>query len=180
MQNFKLMGLVDVSTAKRLVQFSDTLFAENDFRQRHELSPHRDTETIFLRWPVFTGNFLKDLQNAIFRASSVETKAMMLIPFANLVDRVESILGKPIERAIIVRLKAGGVITPHIDEGEHSDITERYHIPIEAYPGSEAVVEDEVVAMREGEVWWFEKHKLHTFYNKSTLPRTHLIVDVLR
>lgn len=180
MENFKFIGRIDVETAKNLVQFSDILFAENDFRQRHELSPHRDTETIFLRWPTFTGNFLKDLQNVMFRAPSVEHGAMRLPAFATLVSQVEELLGKPVERAIVVRLKVGGVITPHIDEGEYADSTERYHIPIQALPGSVSIVGDEILAMQEGEVWWFEKHKLHSFANKSAAPRTHLIVDVLR
>ena len=180
MENFNLIGVVDVSSVKKLMSFSDKLFADNDFRQRHVLSPHRDTETIFLRWPVFTGNFLKDLQNAMLNVPSIEHEPMCIPPFFTLVDQVENVLGRAVERAIVVRLKVGGTITPHIDEGEFADSTERYHIPIEAHPGSVAIVEDEIVSMQEGEVWWFDKHKLHSFSNKSLKPRTHLIVDVLK
>jgi aspartyl/asparaginyl beta-hydroxylase (cupin superfamily) len=84
-----------------------------------------------------------------------------------------------LQRALLVRLQPHGTVYPHIDRGEYYAIRDRYHLPITSPGGSWLCSGGEEIAMREGELWWFDNKATHHSRNDSDEWRTHVIFDLL-
>ena len=80
-------------------------------------------------------------------------------------------------RAILVRLKAGGVIPKHVDAGYTLMSCRRIHMPIISTDEVEFAVGGERQAMNEGELWEINNAREHSVVNKGDDCRVHLIVD---
>jgi aspartyl/asparaginyl beta-hydroxylase (cupin superfamily) len=166
----------------KAVQSRPALWGEITARQDHPLSPHRDTEAIYLRWcqkldipSVFTD--LHAVDYPAFHALHRETWPLLDVIYAN-------VGGRELGRAMIVNLKPGGRIVPHVDEGAYADHFERFHLPLCSAPDNYFHVETddgptETVQMRAGELWWFDHKRTHWVSNQSSEPRIHLIVDIV-
>jgi hypothetical protein len=156
------------------------LWGEITARQDHPMSPHRDTEAVFLRWcrgadvvSVFT-----DLVAVDYPALHVLHRETW--PILDAI--VNAVGGTELGRAMVVNLKPGGFIKPHADEGAYADTFERFHVPLRA-PGEcyfhvDGDGETETVRMKTGELWWFDHKRTHWVGNASVDPRWHLIVDI--
>jgi len=145
-------------------------------RQSFEDSPHKDTECIFLRWASDPNP-----EAAFTDLVAVDYLALRKLPeFRSAVSQVYSeVQGTKLGRAILVKLKPGGVIIPHADEGAYADHYERFHLVLDSEVSTTFYCDGESVEMRPGEVWWFN-HKLeHWVINPTTQSRTHLIVDAV-
>lgn len=84
-----------------------------------------------------------------------------------------------LSRAKIVCLPAGRRVYPHIDRGEYYEVRDRYHLVLRSAKGSWLKSADEEVRMREGELWWFDNHKIHEAFNDGDEDRIHMIFDLL-
>lgn len=145
-------------------------------RQDYAGSAHHDTECIFLRGPVST---TLDPQN--------ELDSEMYLAGRELGEHIDALLeaiGLPIAelgRVMLVRLKPGGQIDRHADEGAYAERFSRFHVPLQSAPGNVFTVHSadlfEVVQMRTGECWWFDHRREHEVCNDSREPRIHLIFD---
>ena len=83
-------------------------------------------------------------------------------------------------RAMLVNLKAGGLIPQHIDTSIIKGETHRVHIPIITNDDVIFKVGDELKNMKQGECWEIynlEQH--HGVNNYSSTDRIHLIFDYL-
>ena len=178
--NFLYKGSVDINPARKALEFNKKLFSIHTFRQSHELSPHRGTETIYLRWPKIVEDFSRNVDEALDGMVSIDYPSLQISAFIDLVNAVRDKIDRPIARAIIVKLKPGEHIYEHVDQGAHAEATERYHLPIETNPESFLRVEDQYVFPEVGDIWWFNKHKPHSAANGGDTNRIHLIVDTPR
>jgi aspartyl/asparaginyl beta-hydroxylase (cupin superfamily) len=91
---------------------------------------------------------------------------------------ITKILKKGLARAAFIKLQPGGTITPHIDQGPFAAATERYHLPITTNPDCFLSSGGETAHAPAGELWYFNKHALHTATNGGSTDRVHLIIDV--
>jgi hypothetical protein len=175
MNHFRKIGEVDISKARIAINVMPQLWNEATFRQEHPLSPHKKTESIYLRWP-------KDYTAyAALYARDYEDKPALRLPiFSSLLLSVEKLIGKSAQRAMIVRLNPNGYISSHIDQGPHAAATDRFHCAIQTNQGSWLKSGDEKIIVLPGEVYWFDKHAMHEAENTGTTPRVHLIVDTLK
>lgn len=82
-------------------------------------------------------------------------------------------------RAKIVCLPAGRQVYPHIDRGDYCRLHQRHHLVLVSALGSWLKAGDEVVRMREGELWWFDNRQVHEARNDGGEDRIHLIFDLL-
>jgi quercetin dioxygenase-like cupin family protein len=80
-------------------------------------------------------------------------------------------------RIMIVRLKTGGEIAPHIDEGAYARYYARFHLVLESNPACVFKAGGELVHMAPGELWWFNHQVEHSVVNNGP-DRTHIIVDL--
>jgi quercetin dioxygenase-like cupin family protein len=175
MKNFKKLGEVDVANANWFINSSPDLWKLETFRQDHPLSPHKDTETIYLAWPK---NY--DAHAALYALDSEYKPCFAFPALKKLLHDTQEVIKKTILRAIIVKLKPGGHISAHIDQGPWAEKTDRYHIILSTNSCATLSVEDEEITGEPGEVWWFNKHASHRALNNGKTDRIHLIVDVLK
>jgi hypothetical protein len=155
------------------------LWGEITARQTTPGTPHRDSETIFLRWPKD-----QSITAAFEELESVDYPALRELPearplFAEVMKRTNA---KELGRALIVKLKGQGQVDQHVDEGKYADAFERFHLVLSTGDGAHFFVEKrpywcEVVHMRERELWWFNHKKRHWVANLSDEPRIHMIID---
>jgi quercetin dioxygenase-like cupin family protein len=173
--HFFKLGEVDVDRAEHVLGLFPAMWSKISFRQEHPLSPHKDTSSIYLRWPAdFTA------YGALHARDSEDKEPLRIKAFAALLRDVENTLDRRAERAMFVKLCPGGRITPHIDQGLHAEATNRYHIAIASNVRAWLRVEDTVKTIPPGEVWFFNKHAMHSAGNDGPTDRIHLIVDTLK
>jgi len=175
MKNFKKIADINITEARNLLGCLPALWTQETFRQDHPLSPHRATETIYLRWPPAMTAYA-----ALYAQDFEDKPALVHKPFRRLLEEVEKTLDKPALRAIFVRLAPRGHIGPHIDQGPFADSTDRYHLGISCPDNCTFFVEDEPKIIQNGELYWFNKQKMHRVVSKSPAPRIHMIVDTAK
>lgn len=165
LNNFRLLASgIDVAPLLAELDDNPQLWDEITLRQGYEGSAHRDTKAIFLRW-------CSDLsvKSAFLSKEAVDYPALAKLPAARpfLKDG----------RALVVNLRAGGRVTPHIDQGLYSEEFMRTHLVLSARPGVLFHSGGETVEMRTGELWWFNHRTTHSVENNSGADRLHLIID---
>lgn len=83
-------------------------------------------------------------------------------------------------RCLFAKLKAGGQVPLHIDNGEYFDKTIRIHFPIVTNPQAVMLAGGRAVHMQAGEVWALNNSGVHGVINgHASEARTHMICDFL-
>jgi quercetin dioxygenase-like cupin family protein len=163
----------DVSEILAALPQFDEAWAEETWRQTMPYTPHRDSETIYLRRQP--GSRPRDV---IHQLASVATRHMACGPLAHLIDAVTAhVEGRP-ARAMLVRLAPGGRVTPHADSGTYADATERFHVALVTNPGAWFQFGADRYHVPAGSCTAFDKHIEHSAGNDGSQARTHLIVDI--
>lgn len=146
-------------------------------RQDFPGSAHHDTECVFLRWS-------KDQSmEAAFR--NLDADWLPMYPdventvFALLLEAMPPESLHQLGRVILPRLKPGGVINLHTDEGAYAEHYQRFHISLQSDEGNTFTVAGESFHALPGELWWFNHRQPHTVSNASSRARLHLIVDAI-
>lgn len=147
-------------------------------RQDFPGSDHRDTETIYLRGPghmevpadyMAVGNALDYLGNLGALAACTDLMRQAL----------EAIGATDVGYVMVVNLKAGGVVTAHIDEGPYSDHFTRFHLVLSTNGNCMFCVKHESQHMAAGELWQFDHKARHLFANNGDTDRIHIIFDAV-
>jgi len=186
----------DITNALIAVANNEKLFSNVTVRQEYEGTAHKDTETIFLRagdnFNQYTNAGKKDDPK---RQRELIDKAVYdVFNDLEMVDRPEynsfpqirplvsslmaCVEGERLGSIAIVKLKPGGKVNPHIDEGSYADYYDRFHIALAGPNGSSLNVESESLQLLPGEAWWFNHHKIHWAENNSDHDRINIIVDI--
>src|ERR1700743_407422 len=148
------------------------LWNQYTFRQEHPLSPHKDTEAIYLRWSEEMS-----AKAAVYDLTCQKKEAEKYFP--DILWKIEEIIKTPILRAAFVKLNPGGSIAEHADGGPWAEITSRFHIGINLN-AAQLFVENEQINILPGEIFWFNKHVRHAASNPGKNARIHLIIDTER
>jgi len=175
--HLELLQHLDVAPLVAQIEANSGLWNRLTIRQTYPGSAHADTKCIFIRGPLgFTPElYFNDLGSADYREEQCALPAVM-----ELVDYVCSMLGvTELGRVLLVKLKAGGAITPHVDEGSYADHFSRLHVVLTTNDQCSNVTGGHFAYWECGSVWWFD-HKLeHTAFNEGETDRIHMIVDVV-
>lgn len=78
---------------------------------------------------------------------------------------------------MIARMPPNSEIPEHKDAGPCGFYYDRFHIVLKS-KDVDFYCGDEVVQMKEGELWWFDQTLPHKVINKSDEDRIHLIMDI--
>lgn len=161
------------------------LWAMDTWRQDYVTSAHRDTRSIMVRLPqsLWMPAHIEPI-NVFNDLTAEDMPALDALPSVRLLldELIRATDALRIGRVMIVDLKAGGQITPHIDEGGYADHYDRFHICLQSDQGNVFSCGDDVLEplhMRPGEAWWFNHKQSHACSNLSERPRIHLIVDLV-
>ena len=149
-------------------------------RTAFEGSPHREAQDVALRGPLLRmGRTLADLQEEVL-CYNYDVMGGLPFIYQTCLNIMYHVRGEALGRVVVTKLKPGGKIYPHKDQGEAADIYDRYHLVIKGDEGNTFIVNGEEQVMRVGELWWVNNHNLHSVENRGKEERIHLIIDVLR
>lgn len=178
---------VDVRTLvlalKRLDKSHDVWKADTYLRD-YPQGPFGDTESVILRFPprtvLQTEQDLKDYTKNVDQHENVDQPIFKDIPEARpiIFNLMGAIQGERLGRCMINKLRPGGRIYAHADTPVHAEYWDRFHVVLQAQPGSNFRCGDETIYMEVGEVWWFNNKIEHEVINNSADDRIHLIIDI--
>lgn len=163
----------DIAPILAMLPALDDLWGEEGWRATMPYSPHRDSEMIYLRRQP--GSRPRDV---LHQLASVATRHHQGALAVAIDDVCAMTVGRP-ARAMLVRLRPGGVIAEHTDEGIYAEATVRFHVPLVTNPGAWLTVDGERYHLPAGHVFAFDKHRPHSGGNDGDTPRSHLIIDIM-
>lgn len=168
---------IDVIPLRNSLKFND-LWNDITIRQDFPESPHSDTETIFVRGPeAFTFDlYQQDLGSYDYPAMDYLRKPIERA----LINVLKALEVTELGRILIVKLKPGGEITPHVDEGKYSDHFQRFHIPVTTNDDCRMICDGVEYQMKPGELWLFDHKSMHGAYNRGDTDRVHIIFDCVQ
>lgn len=154
-------------------------------RQDFPGSDHKDTQTIYLRGPghmEVPADYM-----AINNAAPYRMNIALLPECSSLVERaLEAVTGVDkncggsfVGYVMVVKLKPGGVVTPHIDEGPYADHFTRFHLVLSTNGACLFCSGWEVCHMPAGQLWQFDHKAQHHFTNGGNTDRIHIIFDAV-
>ena len=167
---------LDVEPLLQLLDAKPELWKEVEARQKFTNSPHKDTETIYVRGALKMTPYYVIWDTGSYDYPCMQYLKSALIP---LLQPILKQLGvKDLGRVLIVNLKATGQVTRHIDQGAYAQHYERFHLVLRSNPHCFLTSGNWVLNLQEGEVWWFNNKALHSAENNSTEEdRWHIIFD---
>lgn len=176
----KLQHGIDINPLLKALEAKPHLWSQITERQKY--APNQvDTESIFLRWCES-----QSIEAAFTEIAAIDYPAFQELPEARPLIALISELthASKVGRVLIVKLRPGGFIDKHIDEGSYAAHHSRVHLAIQTDQGCLFFAEHgdgcgEFVHMDVGEIWWFNNKKAHWLFNDTKIPRIHLIVDVI-
>lgn len=147
-------------------------------RQNFYESPHKDTETIFVRGPLrFTPEkYLMDIGSYDYEPMNALSDVLIPIMQPLLKDELKV---QELGRVLIVKLHPGGHIDEHVDEGVYADYFSRFHIALKTNPRATLTVGGQTRNLDAGEAWWFNHKLKHSGDNLGDTDRIHIIFDAV-
>jgi GNAT superfamily N-acetyltransferase len=168
----------DPSEALQELAALPDLWAQITARQDFPGSDHKDTETIYLRGPGHMDAPLDYMK--VGNAFDYLGNLGELPACADLMRQAAEAIGAAeLGYVMAVKLKAGGVVTPHVDEGPYSDHFTRFHLVLSTNAGCLFNSGHEVAHMSAGELWQFDHKARHHFVNNGDTDRIHIIFDAV-
>lgn len=179
MKYFNKINICNVSFIYAAIVRQPSIWEENTIRQDFPNSPHKQTQSIVLRFNKYN-NPNTVVEEVYDDCECFDTPSYDKLPEARplIFGLMSLVQGERLGRVLIVKLPPNGKVDPHRDMGAPADYYDRYHIVIKSSEGNLFRTEDEIVWMQEGEVWWFDNTKEHEVVNNSKEDRIHLIVDI--
>ena len=170
--NFNFLTTLDTSKAATELSTNAPLWDAFTLRQNLPGSPHGDTKCILLR-----GDFCRPFALGVTRTRTHHGEKL-----PDCIALVNSALaGLPVievGNVMAVSLKPGGRVLPHPDEGEYAYHFDRLHIVVTDNHNSWLLCGDERAYTKQGDMFFFNHHIMHSAGNDSNTERVHIIVDV--
>lgn len=183
-KNFVHIGDLDAAALKqKVLDLPEQQWQGDAFRQQR-YDVHRDTQTIHL---VFDPDFRHTHPTRLPALQMFEQELRPTLKMtADHFD--DSPKGRELfdahgmgyfVRANLVRLKSGGKITEHTDNNFSLVHSHRVHLPIITNAQVGFTVGDEIVNMKEGELYEINNRRMHSVINAGATDRVHLILDYI-
>lgn len=103
------------------------------------------------------------------------------LPVLALCPEIQALLVQlhcPIKAVRLMRLKSGAEIKPHHDHGLSIEFGEaRLHVPIHTSDAVSFIVNNKIIPMNAGELWYFNADQTHEVYNRGSEDRINLVID---
>jgi hypothetical protein len=174
MRNFyRLCEGIDTVSIVHALQTRPELWNRNS--QRRDTAELAECDDIWLRFPSADG-----IKQGLGEFECVNYPAMAELPAVRSIifGLMRQVEGERLGPVMISRLTPGGRVYPHDDGAVHTAYYKRYQIALHSLPGVLFRAGDETVAMKTGEIWWFDNSIEHEVFNGSSDDRLALIVDI--
>lgn len=146
-------------------------------RTNYPESAHQDITDIWIRYPEIDNATPIQVFNEL---ECVNYQGFFELPSvrAEIFKVMQKVQGERLGRCMVTKLRPGGKIAPHIDEGDPVGYYDRFHVCIQADAASLFLCGNESATMRPGELWWFDNTQMHSVENHGDIDRIHLIMDI--
>ncbi len=180
--NFLKIGRVDVSALKaKVTEISDETWAEHGARQKR-FDVHKDTQTIHL---LFDDDFRHTNPTVWSTYNDIEKQLRPVLGKISRYYNTTSTARKLRKahgygyfiRLNLVKLRAGGTVSRHMDRGYSLTHSHRVHIPIVTNDKVMFSIADQTIVMKEGDLWEVCNRRVHHVENESDQARINLIAD---
>jgi len=155
-----------------------SIWSEIKTRQEYRWSPHKHTESVFVRGPTgFTPRqFFSCLGSHDYPAKDRLDPHLAPL-FERLIPDVLPVV--EMGRVLLVDLKAGKTVRQHIDMGEYADHFSRFHVVLSTNSACINSTGGQADHWKVGECWWFNHKRKHFAANAGDTGRIHLILDAV-
>lgn len=183
-QNFKqLPDPVDVAPLLARLQAQPDLWNMDTERGRYVGSPHVQARSILLRGPVVEGNWLATWARAMQRDTEIVDYRVIERLQPEVGEAVMGVIEQlgpvgDLGRVMLTKLKVGGAIVPHMDEGLYADIYDRFHLCVDGGWANSFQCGGETIYPSPSHGFWFNHKREHSVENASPVERIHLIIDI--
>jgi hypothetical protein len=167
MGDYKVQEIVD-----HVLKFGDEWFI--DTSRQDTFVEHRHTNSYFIYEYPFQWGFKEPYQGTNVCKDPVLNELV-----APIIKDLELKYNGQVGKALLIKLKAGEAIDPHIDGGQYLGFSRRNHIAIVTNPDVDFMVDGETKNMKVGECWQINNFKEHAVNNRSSQDRIHLLIDIL-
>jgi hypothetical protein len=152
----------------------DSLYGLHNARKYNEI--HSDMTDIWVRYNHIDnlGEHFNDEHESVWYPVAFEIPELWDIVFS----LMGAVCGERLGGVLITKLKPGGKILPHMDEGWHAGYYEKFFIPIQNDKGAIFCWEDMTIEPEPGEVWQFNNNVKHWVENNSERDRIAMIVCI--
>lgn len=176
---FRLFGSFDVTPALADLAANAPMWDEFTIRQNAPGSNHRDTRAIVLRGPDYEAQQInQEVAQGMLECRDWVENIERLPAVRDLCAAAAQHIGiKDWGRVMLVELAPGGHILRHSDQGAYAEHYDRFHLVLSSEDGNTFENAGETIHMQPGELWQFSHHEEHEVFNRSTVPRIHLIID---
>ena len=167
------LGRVDISSIKsKILQIPEAIWNMETKKRENNFSVFTQTEHIVFR---FNRN-LHD-HTSFFDKPLWEIWKPHLQPIMKEAVTIYNYENGIVPKAMLAKLKAGGVIDRHIDSGPRNRQIHKIHIPIQTSSEVLFYIEDEAFEMKEGHAYEVNNIVRHKAENHSSIDRIHLIFE---
>jgi len=166
---------LDVEPLLKLLDAKPELWKEIQIRQQFTGSPHKDTESIYVRGPLKMSQYYVLWDTGSYDYPCMEYLEPALVPLMRPI--LKKLQVEDMGRVLIVNLKPSGHVTKHNDQGTYADHYQRFHLVLKTNQWCSQTCGDQKQKFEVGEVWWFNHKKIHTADNVGTTDRVHIIFD---
>ena len=166
---------LNVEPLLKLLDAKPELWKEIQHSQYFTGSPHKDTESIYVRGPLKMTVYYVLWDTGSYDYPSMEYLKEALVPLMQPVLKKLNV--KDMGRLLIVNLKPSGHVKKHNDQGAYADHYARFHLVLKTNQWCSQTCGEQKQKFEAGEVWWFNHKKDHTADNVGTTDRVHIIFD---
>lgn len=166
------IGKVDTTAIKALLDTkTEEEWQENGLRQQ-QFKVHKDTQSLVLKWSANTAT-----DTPVETKSHFATFESVLKPVLDMIQHEYKYQNPVIRKAMFAKLKAGGVISDHMDGAVALRMVHRIHIPIVTNDKVHFFIDDIDHRFNVGEVIEIDNTRYHSVRNEGDQDRIHLIID---
>ena len=171
----RTLGEVDIASLQEaILEQDEQAWKEQEYRQQ-EYDVHRYTESIVM---VFTdGSGWPEIE--VSRQPGWDRLADAAVPVMHKIIENWYSAGGTIIRAMAAKLKAGGIIKPHIDSHPSFRYGHRIHVPISTNPRVRFMIDGRPYKLEVGKAYEINNQKRHSVMNKGEDDRITLIFDYI-
>lgn len=168
------LGEVSIEPLVALIsRMSDKFWASQDAVKENDFSVFHSTRHVILRFPLSVHDpraFCSHVAWAMLRSVVEPLLRQAVTPYR---------FSKPIfPKAMLARVKAGGIVDPHWDSGRANVVTHKIHVPLQTGPLTTFEVGDESFHLARGRAYEVNNLARHSVRNPGELDRIHLIFEV--
>ena len=166
---------LDVDPLLKLLDAKPELWKEIQIRQQFTGSPHKDTESIYVRGPLKMSQYYVLWDTGSYDYPCMEYLEPALVPLMRPI--LKKLQVEDMGRVLIVNLKPSGHVTKHNDQGTYADHYQRFHLVLKTNQWCSQTCGNQKQKFEVGDVWWFNHKKVHTADNVGMTDRVHIIFD---